>query len=379
MVEDRTPPERLKIAMVIDSYDEGRNGAAISTRRFVDLLRKEHDVTVITTGDPAPGKVILPHFYVPFARRVMQRMKTHLALPSYRVLRRAFREADIIHIQFPFLLGLRAVSIARRMKKPIVSTFHIQAEHLAMNVGIKSPAFIRYTYRVWVKRLYNRSQKVICPSNFAREELTRYGLKAPSVVISNGILPLYRPLTHKKFPCEDNTFTILSVGRLAPEKQHEMIFRGVMRSRHRDRIRLYLIGEGPLQEKLEALGKDLSYAPVFRTLTPEELVKYYHMADLYVHAANVEVEAMTVLEAMGCGLPLLIADSPKSATRQFALDERSLFPHDNPDVLAERIDYWIEHPEELRLAAERYTEHAKKYQIGISYEKLLEVYRSCLA
>ncbi len=72
------------------------------------------------------------------------------------------------------------------------------------------------------------------------------------------------------------------------------------------------------------------------------------MADLYVHAATVEVECMTVLEAMGCGLPLLIADSPKSATKQFALDDRSLFPCNDAQKLSEKIDYWVEHPAELK-------------------------------
>ncbi len=55
--------------MVIDSYDDSKNGAAISTRRFVELLRKEHEVFIISTGDPAPGKVIMPHFYAPVVRK----------------------------------------------------------------------------------------------------------------------------------------------------------------------------------------------------------------------------------------------------------------------------------------------------------------------
>ncbi len=71
-------------------------------------------------------------------------MNVPLAVPSYRKLRKAIREMDIVHIQFPFFLGIRSVRIATKMKIPVISTFHIQAEHLAMNAGISSGAFIRY-------------------------------------------------------------------------------------------------------------------------------------------------------------------------------------------------------------------------------------------
>ena len=70
------------------------------------------------------------------------------------------------------------------------------------------------------------------------------------------------------------------------------------------------------------------------------------MADLYVHTSDAEIEAMSCMEAFACGLVPVIADSPRSATPQFALDERSLFPAGDTDALAERIDWWIEHPAE---------------------------------
>jgi 1,2-diacylglycerol 3-alpha-glucosyltransferase len=85
---------------------------------------------------------------------------------------------------------------------------------------------------------------------------------------------------------------------------------------------------------------------------------------------------MTVLEAIGCGLPPLIADSPKSATKQFALDNRSLFPGNDIQKLSEQIDYWVDHPAELREAGIRYHASSQKYRIEHSYNKLIEIYRN---
>jgi hypothetical protein len=48
-------------------------------------------------------------------------------------------------------------------------------------------------------------------------------------------------------------------------------------------------------------------------------------ADLFVHSSIVELESLSSLEAIGCGLTCLVSDSKYSAARQFALDERFLF------------------------------------------------------
>jgi len=365
--------------MVIDTYDDSKNGAVISTKRFVSLLKRHHDVTLITTGHPAPGKFLLPEFYPPGFRRVMKRMHAPLAFPRPLKVRRILREHDIIHVQFPFLLGVNAVNIGRRRGIPVVSTFHIQAEHLAMNAGIQSEQFIRYIYKFWLKNIYNKSDMVICPSKFAEDELRAYGLKAPSMVISNGISPIFKPLAVERDPSFKDKFIIISVGRYAPEKKHDLIIEAVNQSLYRERIQLILIGEGPAREKLVELGKKLHHPPVFLTLSQEDLVYYYNIGNLYVHAANVEIEGMTVLEAMACGLPLLLAESKKSATKQFALDSRSLYPSGSASDLAARMDHWIGHPEELAAAKELYHECSKNYRIEQSFKKLVGLYQELVA
>ena len=74
----------------------------------------------------------------------------------------------------------------------------------------------------------------------------------------------------------------------------------------------------------------------------------------------------------------VIADSPRSATPQFALDERSLFPAGDSDALAQRIDWWIEHPEERKDMELRYAEHAKQYALEKSIEQTEEMFRMAI-
>ena len=57
----------------------------------------------------------------------------------------------------------------------------------------------------------------------------------------------------------------------------------------------------------------------------EPLADFYNQCDLYVHAAEAEIEAIACIEAFASGLVPVIANAKMSATKQFALDKRSLF------------------------------------------------------
>ncbi len=104
-----TAPRPLRVAMVIDVWDDAANGAVISTRRFTELLRERgHTVTVLAGGAPAPGKIALPPFAIPLADGIMRKMRFLFAWPDRGVLAAAFAEHDLVHVQMPFYLGVRA-------------------------------------------------------------------------------------------------------------------------------------------------------------------------------------------------------------------------------------------------------------------------------
>jgi glycosyltransferase involved in cell wall biosynthesis len=169
------------------------------------------------------------------------------------------------------------------------------------------------------------------------------------------------------------------VGRLAREKRHDLLIEAIRRSRHEARIQLVILGDGPLRERLEAQGRRLSNAPVFRWLKPQELIRYYGGADLCVHAADVEVECMSVLEAMACGLPCLIARSPLSATSQFALSDGFLFEAGAREDLTRKLDRWIDDPAGLERARAGSREAAQRYRVETSVDLLIDLYRRILA
>lgn len=370
-------PRPLRIAMVLDTWDDANNGAVVSTRRFVDLLRDQgHLVTVLAGGHPGPGKVALPGLRVPIFDGIMRKMRFAFARPDRRILEETLPLQDVVHVQFPFWLGIRAVSVARRAGIPVVSSFHVQAENLLHNVGIRNRAAVAQVYRLFLRTVYGRSDHVVCPSPFAEQVLRRHRLRAPITVISNGLPPQFRPAPRQEWPDLGGRFTILSVGRLAREKRYDLLVEAVRRSRHERNVQLVVIGDGPLRGRIEQLARPLTNPARFlHDLPLQDLIRHYSAADLDVHAGEVELESMSVLEAMGCGTPCLIARSPLSATPQFAISDRFLFEAGSREELTARIDWFVEHPEVLRQARLRAREIAWPYRIEASLERLLGVYR----
>jgi 1,2-diacylglycerol 3-alpha-glucosyltransferase len=271
------------------------------------------------------------------------------------------------------------VRIANRLGVPVTAGYHVQPENILYNIGIRSAWLADHLHRFFVNRLYNRCAAVVCPSPFAESELRRCGLRAPSVVISNGLTAQFRPQALARDPAWRDDFVVLMVSRLAREKRHDVVIKAVSLSRHAAQIRLVIIGKGPLKAAIAQMGSGLPQPPEMRTVPDEELIQLYRTADLLVHASEVELEGMSVLEALGCGLPVLVSDARTSAAKQFALDGRSLFRSGDPRSLAERLDYWIEHPEELKAARQLYIDLSQQFRIEESVRKLEDLYRQCVA
>ncbi len=358
----------------MDVFDAVKNGGVVSAQRFVEALRARHDVTVLTTGDAAPDRAPLPSFYPPFFGRVMREMGFVFAVPRRETIEEVLRAADVVHVQFPFWLGIRTVALARRLGTPVVAGFHVQPENMFRNIGLRSEALSEWTYRLFLRTVFDRADAVVCPTAFALGELRRRGLRAPAEVISNGILPAFRPDGARRAERRDGRFLVLAVGRLAREKRLDVVMEGVRRSRHARRIQLVVTGRGPEQARVRALGATLPVPAEVGFVSDAELRRLMASADLLVHASEVELEGMAVLEALGCGTPALVADSPLSASRAFATSPDLLFRAGDPGDLARRLDALLDDPARLAAARARCLEIAPGLSFDASVRKLESLY-----
>jgi 1,2-diacylglycerol 3-alpha-glucosyltransferase len=368
--------ERLRIAFVADTLQSTSGGGTLSGAYMVERLRRDHDViTVATDGDE-----VLPSFQLPL--RAMRDMQFVMARPEKKILAHAFERADIVHLQFPFWLSFGALHEARRLGRPVVASFHVQPENALLSVGLHAQWLVDTVYAEVVHHLYNHVDAVICPTAFAKERLVAHGLTAPAYVVSNGVPPDVAKAMKEHPPRHERAvgapFIILAVGRFAAEKRQEVIIDAIARSKHKQDIHLVLSGWGPREEELKILARALPNATEVGFFPRERLLELYRTADLFVHAGEVELEGMSVLEAMSAGLPPVIADAKESAASRFALGPDFLFPAGDAATLAHRIDNLIEDPKKLASAREEYRERAEQFNFDASVGSLVQIYRTVI-
>lgn len=359
----------LKILLVADQFYSANNGMTISARRFAAVLRAHgHDVRVISFGRPEdlagqPG-YILKKQHIPVFDKLVSQQGMTFAKVDAEVLTEAIRWADVVHFLTPFALTHRGIRLARELGVPYTAAFHVQPENISSSIHMGKVNVVNDGIYWWFRHyVYQYCNHIHCPSEFIAGELRRMGYRGQLHVISNGIDPDFRYTKVAKDGEFQGKFLILMTGRLSIEKRQDVLVEAVARSRHREEIRLVLAGNGPRREKILRLAQSRGVNLVNRFFPKPELIRLIGMADLYVHAADAEIEAMSCMEAFACGRVPVIARSPKSATKQFALDERSLFQAGDSNDLANKIDYWIEHPQE-RLAMEpKYSALAERYNL----------------
>ena len=375
----------MKILFVVNQPFAAGNGLSASARRTVDGLRAAgEDVRFLSAANHDPQgeqpHYVLPLTHIPVFQGLVERQGYEFAKADDAVITEALKWADVVHIEEPFFIQMRVCRLAKRMGVPMTATFHLHPENLFSSIDMQWSRLLNHgTMWLWRSRVFNACRIVQCPTEGVRRRLARWHFKPELRVISNGLIPL----PHGEVPEREarDGWTLISTGRYSVEKDQKTLLRAMRYSRHADRIQIVLAGRGPREaqfrrfaERLERQG--ILKKPVeFRFCTFEELQRRYHAADLYIHCAQVEVEGLACLEAVATGLVPVIAEGPLTSASQFARSGRSRYPAGNARALAERIDDWLDHPEERRQEAERYRGMEKDYEISRSIEQLRQMFR----
>lgn len=104
---------------------------------------------------------------------------------------------------------------------------------------------------------------------------------------------------------------VVSVGRLVPQKNHQLLLESFALARRSVVCHLVLLGEGPLRPELELLAERLGIREdVFLLGWEDNPYKYMLRARLFVLASDYEGFPNVLLEAMTCGCAVIATNSP---------------------------------------------------------------------
>ncbi|NLB48691.1 MAG: glycosyltransferase, partial [Erysipelotrichia bacterium] len=284
---------------------------------------------------------------------------------------------DIVHVMIPFPAGVKVAQMARKRGIPVTAGFHCQAENFTAHLfnAMHSKIINRLVYKHFYRNLYRHVNAIHYPTQFIRDIFEKtIKRKTNGYVISNGVNEQYIKKEIARIPPYDEKFNILFIGRLSKEKSHHLLIKAVAKSKYRDQIRLIFAGQGPRKRQIIEKISKLRLEPAIIQFFPrEELIDTINQCDLYVHPSTAEIEAIACLEAIKCGLVPVISDSEKSATNAFALSDKNLFKHHCAQDLADRIDYWIEHPAEKEKASRDYLDYASNFAQDVCLKQMRDM------
>lgn len=368
----------MKIAVVSDVLGEENNGTTIAAMNLIRSLRaKGHEVRVVCpdvekTGEP--GYYIVKTLNAGPLNGYVAKNGVSIARPDKKVIKKALKDIDVVHIMVPFLVGCYVAKYCNKHGIPLSAGFHCQAENFSNHLHLmNAQRFNNGVYKFFYKHMYQYCDAIHYPTQFICNTFENVVGMTPHHVISNGVNSQFnRDIPrHKK---NDGLFRILYIGRYSKEKTHSVLLKAVNKSKYRNRIQLIFAGDGPQKKKLQIYAaKHLPIQAVMKFYSRKELLEVIGSADLYVHAAEIELESISCLEAISCGLVPVINNSPRSATKYFALDNKNLFKCNNPKDLAAKIDYWIEHPEEKEQRSLDYADFAKQWQFDQCMDQMEEM------
>ena len=229
---------------------------------------------------------------------------------------------DVIHSHTEFGIGTFARIISKQLGIPLVHTYHTMYEDYVHYItkghfDKSSKKIVEYLTKFYCDKT---AKELIVPSTKTYKlfkEKYKFDKNVHIVPTGVEVERFYKEnvdneeitLIKKELNLKKDDFVILYVGRLAQEKNVELLIKSqVDIVKKNKRAKLVIVGSGPDYEKYIELATDLKIKNniIFTNAIPwEEMPNYYNIANVFVTASTTETQGLTVIEAMAASLPVI--------------------------------------------------------------------------
>ncbi|WP_394559446.1 glycosyltransferase family 4 protein [Aquipseudomonas alcaligenes] len=374
----------LYIALVSETFPPEVNGVANTLGRLCQGLRERghhlqlvrprqadeqsqaDDDLLLTRGWPLPG----------YAGLQWGQSALH------KLLRRWQRKRpDVLYIATEGPLGLSALRAARRLGIPVVSGFHTNFQQYSAHYGFGLLSRLLTGYLRW---FHNRSRLTLVPSPSQRLELQRRGFERLELLSRGVDGQLFHPIHRSAelraaWGLQDDEVAVVHVGRLAAEKNLQLLvraFRQLQQDLPQRRLRLVLVGDGPLRAQLQEQLPDALFCGVQRG---EALAAHYASGDMFLFPSLSETFGNVVLEALASGLAVVAFDQAAAAQHIRHGHNGALANPGDEQAFIDAAHWLLEDPETLRRVRLNARQHAGKQgwaAIVEQFEGYLQLARS---
>jgi glycosyltransferase involved in cell wall biosynthesis len=315
LVENIEPDNpSMRIAVVTETWPPEVNGVALTLSKLIHQLSlRQHTIQLIRprqdkfdNGSEHAGwsEILLRGLPIP------KYPQLKLGFPSKKALVKAWsvKRPDLVHIATEGPLGWSALQAARVLRLPVTSDFRTNFQSYSKHYGV---GWLSKPIVAYLRKFHNRTHCTMVPTRALKEQLQAVGFENLRIVARGVDTQLFHP-GHRSDPlrsqwqADEHTVVLLSVGRLAAEKNLDLIVHTFQTLKQRGRrVKLVFAGDGPYRAKLQS---DCPEAIFMGMCSHAELARIYASADLFLFPSLTETFGNVTLEALASGTPVLAFD-----------------------------------------------------------------------
>lgn len=344
------------------------------------LAARGHTINVLVTSlDRRTQVETLNGVRIVKTSRWVHVASTPLSPSMFVWARRLGRDADVVHLHFPYPPGEVAYLLSGS-RAPAVISYHSDI--------VRQKSLLRL-YRPVLWRVLNRVDCILPTSPRYVETspvLRRYRDKCRVVPLGVDVGRFAAASTSRVAELRDRLSNpptdhlLLSVGRLRYYKGLDTLICALP---DLPTARAVIVGTGPMESEWRELAQaqGVGERVTFAGDVPDvDLVNYFHAADVYVLPANARAEAygIALVEAMAAGLPCVTTEvgTGTSWVVQDGVTGIVVPPH-NPAAMARAVAGLLEDPDRRRIMARAAAQRARQeFDKRLMVDRVLAVYQS---
>lgn len=304
----------LRIAVVTETWPPEVNGVAMTLAKLVQgLSHRNHDVQLIRPRQTKSESPLNDAFLEEVLMRGMpipRYPELKLGLPSKKTLVKTWtlRRPDVVHIATEGPLGWSALQAAKVLKLPVTSDFRTNFQSYSKHYGV---GWLRKPIVAYLRKFHNATACTMVPTRELMRTLSENGF-ANLKVVSRGVDTKLFNISKRdtslrsSWGATDNTKVLISVGRMAPEKNLDQVLKTYEALKLKGQaFKLVMVGDGPLKEQFQKRFPEIIFPGM---LSQSNLAAYYASSDLFIFPSQTETFGNVTLEALASGIPVLAFD-----------------------------------------------------------------------
>jgi len=293
----------MKIGIVTEYYYPHLGGITENVHNFsLYAMRMGCSITVITSHTKGEEKVSAPFEVIRIGRSFPvygndSIGRITLGIELGKKLKRIFEEKkfNILHIHSPLTPTLPIISL-RYANCPKVGTFHTYFE----------TARGYWVWNKYVQKMMDSLDGRISVSQLGVSSLSKYFRIHEYEIIPNGV----NTEVFKKINVRKEGKAVLFIGRFDPRNNLHLVINAFsLIKKEVPSAKLYIIGYGYGESYYTGLvPESMKRDVIFLGGMKDERPYYYNLADVICYPVDKACLSVTLVEAMACGVPMVLSD-----------------------------------------------------------------------